>query len=133
MKHIRIAVAVLALGFLNGAACSLIAQDKTPPKYDVAKQQTVEGFIQEVKDYNCPVTGTLGFHIKIKTSGGTLEVHLAPTAFLKDYGMELQAGDNVEIVGVKFAYDGHPAMLAKTLKMGQATFFFRDEQGRPLW
>jgi hypothetical protein len=133
MKHIRIAIAVLALGFLNGAACSLIAQEKASPKYDVASQQTVEGTILGVKDYECPVTGTLGFHITIKASGGTFEVHVAPTKSLKDYGMELQVGDTVKIVGVKFTYEGHPAMLAKELTAGQATYIFRDDKGRPIW
>ncbi len=132
MKNIRITVAV-ALGFFGGAVCSLIAQDKAPPKYDVAAQETVQGTIQEVKDYKCPVSGAVGSHISIKTLEGTLEVHLAPTAFLKDDDLALRAGDNVKIVGVKLVYDGRPAMLARTLTIGQTTFFFRDEKGRPLW
>jgi hypothetical protein len=137
MKHIRIAVAVVALGFFGGAACSMIAQEKdsASPKYDVAQEKTVEGtIVQAVNDYKCPVSGTIGSHITIKTSSGsTLEIHLAPTAFLKDDDMVLQMGDNVKIVGVKFVYEDRPAMLAKTLTVGQATFYFRDEKGRPLW
>ncbi len=132
MKNIRITVAV-ALGFFGGAVCSLIAQDKAPPKYDVAAQQTVQGTIQEVKDYKCPVSGTLGSHITIKTFDGTFEVHLAPRTFLKEDEMVLRVGDNVKIVGVKLVYDSRPAILARTLTIGQETFFFRDEKGRPLW
>jgi DNA/RNA endonuclease YhcR with UshA esterase domain len=133
MKHIRIALAVVALGLLGGMPSRMIAQDKAPPKYDVAAQQTVEGTVQEVKDYKCPVTGTIGSHITIKTSGGALEVHMAPATFLKDYEMKLQAGDSVKVVGVKFTFEGQPAMLARSVTIGHATFTFRDDKGRPLW
>ncbi len=133
MKQIRIAIGLVAVGLLGGAACSMMAQDKASPKYDVAAQKTVDGIIQEVKDYKCPVTGTVGSHITIKTTTGTLEVHLAPAAFLKDYEMVLRPGDGVSVVGAKFEYEGHPAMLAKSLTMDRVTYTFRNDKGVPLW
>jgi hypothetical protein len=62
-----------------------------------------------------------------------VEVHLAPATFLKEYGIVLQPGDHVSITGIKFTFDGKPAMMARTIVAGQSTFTFRDAKGRPEW
>ena len=138
MRKLQITLASLLLLFFAGAACRMIAQDKVPPAngtfvYNVADQVTVEGTIQEAKDYKCPVTGTVGSHITVKTAGEALEVHLAPATYLKEYEMAFHAGENVKLVGVKIQFEGKPALLAKSVTVGGATFTFRDAKGRPLW
>jgi DNA/RNA endonuclease YhcR with UshA esterase domain len=138
MKKLEITLGTLLLLTFAAAACSLLAQDKTPPThesfiYNNSDQITVEGTIQEVKDYKCPVSGSVGSHIAVKNATETIEVHLAPAAFLKDYEMTFHAGETVKIVGVKIQFEGKPALLAKTVRVGQATFTFRDNQGKPLW
>ena len=103
------------------------------PAYNVAQEQTFTGIIKEVKDYQCPVTGTVGSHIAVAGDLTTLEVHLAPAKFLKDYEIVLKAGDRVTVHGMKFTFDGKPAMLARTVTAGQNTYSFRDLKGRPEW
>ena len=103
------------------------------PAYNVAQEQTFNGVIKEVKEYQCPVTGTIGSHISVAGDFTTLEVHLAPAKFLKDYDIVLKAGDRVTIQGVRFEFDGKPAMLARSVTSGHNTFTFRDPKGRPEW
>ncbi len=136
MKGFPVIVATMLLGFL-GAACVLQSQDKAKPgnyPYDVSKQVTFTGRIQEARDYQCPVSGTVGAHITVKgVAGDAMEVHLAPASYLKDYDISFRPGDEAKIVGVKIDFEGKPALLARTVTVDNATYTFRDEKGRPLW
>jgi DNA/RNA endonuclease YhcR with UshA esterase domain len=103
------------------------------PAYDSSQERIFNGTIEEIKNFQCPVSGTIGSHLYIKDGSDVLEVHLAPTTFLKQYAMVLQAGDKVKITGVKFMFDGKPAILARTVVDGFSTFTFRNDKGQPQW
>jgi DNA/RNA endonuclease YhcR with UshA esterase domain len=107
--------------------------EEAVPTYNPAQQQTVHGIVQELKDYQCPVSGTIGAHISINSGSETIEVHLAPARFLKEYGITIKEGDSVTVIGMKFTFNGKPAMMAKTVVTGRSTFTFRDDKGRPEW
>lgn len=135
MKGFSLIVGTLLLGFL-GLAYLVQAQDKTSQErypYDPAKQITISGKIQETKDYHCPVSGTLGSHFTMKGEGETLEVHLAPASFLKDYEIKFRPGEDVKVVGVKIEFEGKPALMARIVTVDNETYVFRDEKGKPLW
>jgi DNA/RNA endonuclease YhcR with UshA esterase domain len=136
MKGFPVIVATILFGFLS-AACVLALQEKPAPSakypYDVSKEVTVTGRIQGEKDYRCPVTGTLGAHVTLQVATGTMEVHLAPASFMKDYGIDLHAGEQAEIVGVKIDFEGRSAVLARTVTVDNDTYTFRDNKGKPLW
>jgi|SRR5579864_794518 len=101
--------------------------------YDSAKQVKVTGTVQEVRNYQCPVSGTVGAHITIKQGGETIEVHLAPATFLKQYDIVIKQGDVVEIQGSKILFEGKPSLIAKLVIDDQVTYAFRDASGKPLW
>lgn len=103
------------------------------PAYNPAQERTFSGTIIEVKNYQCPVSGTVGAHIVVKGITDTLEVHLAPSTFLTRYEIVLNPGDKVSVTGMKFNYQGKPAMIAGTVVDGQNTYTFRDLKGRPQW
>jgi len=136
MKGFPVIVATMLLGFL-GAACVLESQEKAAPAkypYEVSRQVTITGRIQQERDYHCPVTGTMGSHITVKEAvGEPLEVHLAPASFLKEFEINLRTGEEAKIVGVKIDFEGKPALLARTVTVDNTTYTFRDEKGRPLW
>jgi DNA/RNA endonuclease YhcR with UshA esterase domain len=125
------------LMLLMGAA--VVSQEKNPPAqqpkyaYDQGTQQTVEGIVTDTQDYSCPVSGTVGSHITLKGDVSTIEVHLAPASFMKQYEITVHKGDRVTVVGSKITFEGKPALIAKTIVLGRDTYNFRDSKGRPLW
>jgi hypothetical protein len=101
--------------------------------YEIANQKVLTGTVLDVPDYQCPVTGTVGSHITVRHAGGTIETHLAPAKFLKQYEIVINKGSQVQIEGAMTTVEGKPAMLAKILADGHATYAFRDAKGKPLW
>lgn len=128
------ALSLVALASLT----ALMAEDRNAPaqprySYDVANQQTIEGNVVEIRDYSCPVSGSLGSHMTVKSNSGEIEVHLAPASFMKQYEIVIHKGDKVTVVGSRIIYEGKPALIARTVSAGNDNFTFRDDKGRPLW
>src|SRR5215470_12380904 len=119
---------LLALALIIALPLTLAPQPPTNavPSYNVAQEQTFSGIIKDVKEYQCPGTGTVGSHISVAGDITTLEVHLAPASFLKQYDIVFKTSQRVTVTGVKFEFEGKPAMLARTVSAGQNTFTFRD-------
>lgn len=118
---------------LVAALTAALGRAGESPKYDPAKEQTFKGLVVEVTLYQCPISGTIGTHLSVKGEAGMVEVHLAPVSFMKDYEVVIRPGDAVEIVGNKLTFADKPSMLARTVKIGEMTYTFRNEKGQPLW
>ena len=105
------------------------------PKYDLANEVTVRGVVQDVKDFECPVSGGMGAHLIVKTDkGNVVTVHLALSKFLSFYGFNFAKGDQVEVLGAKAKVgDDENAILARKIDRGNQSFTFRDKNGKPLW
>jgi hypothetical protein len=138
MRVIRVVLGAWLLVLLVAAFPLAVSADKNPPThemypYDLAQQRVISGTVIDVQEYQCPVTGTVGTHITVKRQGETIEVHLAPAKFLKQYEIVINKGDSVEIQGANATVDGKPGLLAKVIADGAATYAFRDAKGKPLW
>jgi DNA/RNA endonuclease YhcR with UshA esterase domain len=137
MKFTRILFGVFAL-LLSGATITLVSQEKHSPRpvgytYAPTSEQTVRGWVVESKDFQCPVTGTVGSHITVKNETGSIEVHLAPASFMKQYEINIRKGDKVTVVGSRIMFEGKTALIAKSVAIGNETYNFRDPSGNPLW
>jgi hypothetical protein len=137
MKSTRAFLGILMVLLLAGAG-SVISQEKNTPAqhaytYDQSAQQTVSGWVIGGRDFQCPVSGTLGSHITVKTETGTIEVHLAPASFMKQYEILIRKDDNITVVGSRIMFEGKPSLIAKSIVIGRDTYNFRDPKGRPLW
>ena len=137
MKAIRVVLGLWLL-LLMAAFPLAVAADKNPPAhemypYDLAQQRIISGTVIDVHEYQCPVSGTVGTHITVKRLGETIEVHLAPARFLKQYEIVINKGDAVEIQGANVTVDGKPGLLAQIVADGSFTYAFRDAKGKPLW
>jgi DNA/RNA endonuclease YhcR with UshA esterase domain len=137
MKFTRALIGLFAL-LLSGAAITLVSQEKSSPThvnytYTPTSEQTMRGWVVETRDFQCPVTGTVGSHITVKNETGSIEVHLAPASFMKQYEINIRKGDNVTVVGSKIMFEGKGALIAKSVAIGNETYNFRDQSGRPLW
>lgn len=128
---------ILAVGILV-ILTAVLAWAETPasaPKYDPANEVTIKGVVQEVKDFQCPVSGGMGAHLVIKTADkNTVTVHLALSKFLSEYGFGFAKGDEVVVTGVKAKVgDDENAILARQIERGNQTLTFRNKAGKPLW
>jgi hypothetical protein len=103
------------------------------PKYNATTEIKVEGIVQEVQQYWCPINGDEGTHLMVKTDTGVVEVHVAPRRFLDGNGVRFSKGDQIAVVGSMVIYQGHDAMIARKITRGDETFAFRRPDGRPLW
>ena len=103
------------------------------PKYNAATEVKVEGVVQEVRQFSCPINGDEGTHLMLRTDTGILEVHVAPRRFLQGNGVSFSKGDQIAVVGSTVIYQGHDAMIARKITRGDQTFAFRQPNGRPLW
>ena len=132
-------IVVLVLALCAPATSSFAAQGQAKgkgtsvPKYDAAAEMKFKGVVEEVKDRECPISGGMGSHFTIKVDGTLMEVHIAPTKFVKSYEVAFQKGDTVEITGTKVVFEGADAILAREIKRGNDDFVFRDPQGKPIW
>jgi len=130
---------------LNGRRITLVAfvlvviliLGKSPkeqaPKYNAATEVTVEGVVQEVRQFWCPINGDEGTHLTLKTDAGILEVHVAPRRFLRGNGASFSKGDQIVVVGSMVTYEGHDAMIARQITREHQTIAFRALNGKPLW
>ena len=138
MKTLRRTLLSFALGALVVLAAPGQTQKKNNdnhavPRYDPAQEVKVKGEVLEVKNYDCPISGALGAHLALQTAEGLFEVHLAPAAFLTEYGISFAKGDKVEILGTKVTFHDTPALLARRVIRSQSDYTFRDAKGNPLW
>ena len=113
---------------------SLHAQKAPKVKYDPANEVRLTGVIEEVKNFECPVSGTMGFHIVLRSGDQSQIVHVAASKFIKEYEITFEKGDRIEVVGSKATLEGgETAILAREITRGQSTYAFRDKDGKPLW
>jgi len=125
---------VFAVGILLVMSVAWAQAPANAPKYDVANELTIKGVIDEVKDFQCPVSGGMGAHLVVKTEKGLVTVHLALSKFMSEYGLSFAKGDEVVITGVRAKVgDDENAILARKIERGNQTFVFRDKEGKPLW
>jgi hypothetical protein len=59
------------------------------PRYDPKTEVTVNGTIEEVKEYPSRSGKRTGQHVMLKTDSGNLSVQLGPSDYWKENGFEL--------------------------------------------
>jgi hypothetical protein len=138
--HRILVAAVCVIGLLGQAAALAQAGQGqgrgggTP--YDTKTEAAFKGTVDAVETVTPPGPGRRslgGTHLTLKTEKDMLEVHLGPTAFLRDQQVEIAKGDAVEILGSRVVIDAESVVLAKEIKKSGRTWTLRDASGRPLW
>jgi hypothetical protein len=102
------------------------------PKYDVAKEVTVKGTVEEVKEVPNP-KGQIGIYLMVKSGAEILEVRLCPNSFLKEFEVAFKKGDQLTITGSKVKVDEKDVILAREIEFGNNKIVLRDKQGVPVW
>jgi len=103
------------------------------PKYNTATEVKVEGVVQDIQQYWCPISGEKGTHLMLKTGTDVLEIHLAPERYLRGNGITFSRSDHLTVIGSIVLYRAHDAMIAREVTRGTETFAMRRTDGAPLW
>jgi len=108
------------------------------PKYNPILESTFKGTIVETTNRQCPMSGGSGYHAILQLEDGkTIEVHMAPTEFVRSWSLFLSKGDKVSVIGEKLTFEGKETMFAREMTRDTDTSFetyiFRDKTGTPIW
>ena len=129
----KLLIAMVMLGLALPAMAQNHAKPK-PPKYNPAAEALYKGTVVDLRDRECPVSGGMGSHLMLKIAdGSSIEVHLAPTKFVKSYELVFHKGDQVEVIGSKVKFEDKDTIFARQITRGSDSFVFRDEKGKPVW
>ncbi len=129
----RGAACVILLGMCGlAAAQTQHASAKTPAlKYDLKAEKKIKGTVQEMKLEGQGRSALM--HLVLKSGTDTVNVYLCPERFIKDMGIELKAGDEVEIIGSPVMDNGVSVILAREIDKGSDAYVLRDDKGVPVW
>ncbi len=120
---------IAAVGLLPPAVWAQKVKD-TGPKYDPANEVKIKGVVDEIREVPGQWEGT---HLVVKTSTGTVIVHVGPSDFLKEMDMTFKVGDQVEVVGSKAPNATEEEILAREVVVGNNSMTLRDAKGIPIW
>jgi hypothetical protein len=132
-----------AVGIAAIVAMPLVAAAQWPhhgwhhvgPMFDARTETRITGSVEAVKlrsgpDGACCCGEDGGTHLTVKTATESIDVHLGPTAWLREQGVTLVAGDVVDITGWRVTMRGAPALLARDITKGATTWTLRPGMSR---
>jgi hypothetical protein len=119
--------------------------DSAPP-YDSKSEATFEGTVTEVKTGRSLFSRLFGIHtlglgpkevqakqLLVRSESRMLQIHLGPTTFLTEKGLEIRKGDTLEVTGALVMIGDSQVVLAREVRKGDSAWTLRDEAGQPLW
>ncbi len=101
--------------------------------YDPSKIATLKGKIVEVQRIEHRRGMSEGVHLIVQVEKEKRTVHLGPKWFIERQDTELKVGDEVEIRGSLVKIGNVNALIAASVKKGNATLELRDSKGFPRW
>ncbi len=115
-----------------GAVAGQAGKPAEAPKYDVSKEVTLKGTVEEVQKVPNP-KGQVGIYLLVKADNGTVEVRLCPNSFLDDMDVQFAKGDALTILGSKVKVEDKEVILAREIERGNNKIVLRDKNGAPVW
>lgn len=91
------------------------------------------GWLMRVHTLGLGHKGTRDTQLLVNTDTGAVEIHLGPTAFVKEQRVEINEGDRVEVIGSRLTADEPSRVLARQVRKGDSVWTLRDPSGQPLW
>lgn len=134
IKLIKTSAACLTMLGMCGLAAAQTqhASAKAPAlKYDLKAEKKIKGTVQEMKLEGQGRAALM--HLVLKTATDKVNVYLCPEHFIKDMGIELKAGEEVEVIGSPATDNGVSIILAREIDKGSDAYVLRDDKGVPVW
>ncbi len=122
--------ASLALCFSASAQRALPSDTQLLQTYDVNREISLIGTV--VKYETASAVPPMGAHVTIQTGSGQVNVHLGNARVLLASHLELNAGDNVRIVGEPMALGDRTFFAARIVQKGTQAVAVRNAKGFPL-
>jgi len=97
-------------------------------KYDVTKEVTLEGTIQNlVKN---PAAGAIpGAHLIVSTGQGTVDAHIGNRVIMGPSAASFAVGQAVKLVGMMTKFNEQEVLLVRTIQTENRTITVRSEHG----
>jgi len=111
----------------------LLTPARRPLAYHPNAEVALQGVVQDVQEFYCPISGETGTHLTLATEKGSVQVHVAPSRFLSTKQWRFAKGEVVEVVGSPIKFQGREALIARSLTRGTETVAVRNENGKPFW
>jgi len=70
--------------------------------------------------------------LRLQTSSGLVQVHLAPARVMRSQKFSFAPGDKIEVLGSKIRLQGQDSLIAREITRGNESFFIRDREGKLL-
>jgi hypothetical protein len=124
-----ILVIALALGFCTFASAQEAKQPDSPQlrSYSLSREVFLLGTV--VKFESASGTLPMGAHVLLQTSSGQVDVHLGNAKVLQAAHLELNAGDNVRIVGEPITLGDSTYFAARIVQKGTQAVAVRNTRG----
>jgi len=120
----------LALGLSASAQQAMPSDRQLLQTYNANREISLVGTV--VKYETASLTPPIGAHVTLQTSSGQVDVHLGNARVLQAVHLELNAGDNVRIVGEPMALGKDTYFAARIVQKGVQAVAVRNAKGFPL-
>lgn len=119
----------VALAFCLSAAAQQTASSNTQgfESYTLSREVSLIGTV--IKYNAVSATTPIGAHVLLQTASGQVDVHLGNAKLLQASHLELNAGDNVRIVGENLAYGSCAFFAARIVQKGTQAVAVRNTKG----
>lgn len=131
IKSTAVCLTLLGTCCLAAAQAQHASAKASALKYDLKAEKKIKGTVQEMKLEGQGRSALM--HLVLKTASDIVNVYLCPERFIKDMGIELKAGDEVEVIGSPTTDNGVSIILAREIDKGSDAYVLRDEKGVPVW
>ncbi len=98
-----------------------------PTAYDTTLETRLQGTVLSYTE-DSPLP-PIGAHVTVRTSGGTVEVHLGPASYLRANHFSLSVGDSVTFVGASVRVNNGDVFLARVVQKGDQFIVIRSLRG----
>ncbi len=120
----------LAFCFSASAQQAMSSDTRLLQSYDVNREISLIGTV--VKYETASIIPPMGAHVTVQTASGQVDVHLGNARVLQANHLQLNAGDNVRIVGEPMALGEGTYFAARIVQKGTQAIAVRNTKGLPL-
>jgi DNA/RNA endonuclease YhcR with UshA esterase domain len=134
MRNSLVRLCLLTALFVTLPAVLLAANETSPrrvahtPRYDAAKEVTLEGTVESLVTKPAPGK-VLGGHLMVSTAKGTVDGQIGAFVLRGSHAFTATPGEKVKITGVMTTFHGQQAFLVRTIEIPDRTVVVRDAHG----